>query len=70
MMALLTFGSFEDFKSAGKSHGPGIFADIPNFTNAQDRRTMAFGNVSIRTVDDSRPVALCQTAYALMQDGK
>jgi hypothetical protein len=38
--------------------------------NAQGRRTMAFGNVSIRTVDDSRPVALCQTAYALMQDGK
>lgn len=33
-------------------------------------RTMAFGNVSIRTVDDSRPVALTQTAYALMRDGK
>lgn len=35
MMALLTFGSLEDFKSAGKAHGREIFADIPNFTNAQ-----------------------------------
>lgn len=33
-------------------------------------RTMAFGNVSIRTVDDSRSVALCQTAYALTRDEK
>lgn len=33
-------------------------------------RTMAFGSVSIRTVDDERPVALAQTAYALMRDGK
>lgn len=33
-------------------------------------RSMAFGNVSIRTVDDSRPVALTQTAYALMRDSK
>lgn len=35
MMALLTFGSLDDFKSAGKAHGREIFADIPNFTNAQ-----------------------------------
>ena len=35
MMALLTFGSMEDFKSAGKAHGREIFADIPNFTNGQ-----------------------------------
>jgi uncharacterized protein (TIGR02118 family) len=35
MMALLTFGSLEDFKGAGKSHGREVFADIPNFTNAQ-----------------------------------
>ena len=35
MMALLTFGSMEDFKSAGKAHGREIFADIANFTNAK-----------------------------------
>jgi uncharacterized protein (TIGR02118 family) len=35
IMALLTFGSMEDFKGAGKAHGREIFADIPNFTNAQ-----------------------------------
>jgi uncharacterized protein (TIGR02118 family) len=35
MMALLTFGSLDDFKAAGKAHGKEIFADIPNFTNAQ-----------------------------------
>jgi uncharacterized protein (TIGR02118 family) len=35
VMALLTFGSMDDFKSAGKAHGREIFADIPNFTNAQ-----------------------------------
>ena len=34
MMALLTFGSIEDFKAAGKAHGREIFADIANFTNA------------------------------------
>ena len=33
-------------------------------------RTMAFGSVSIRTVDNKRPVALAQTAYALMHEGK
>ena len=33
-------------------------------------RTMAFGSVSIRTIDDERPVALAQTAYALMRDSK
>ena|ERR1700754_940307 len=35
MMALLTFGSMEDFKGAGKAHGREIFADIVNFTNAK-----------------------------------
>ena len=35
MMALLTFGSIEDFKGAGKAHGREIFADIANFTNAK-----------------------------------
>jgi uncharacterized protein (TIGR02118 family) len=34
-IALLTFASLEDFKSAGKAHGAEIFADIPKFTNAQ-----------------------------------
>jgi hypothetical protein len=34
-MALITFGSLDDFKAAGKAHGKEIFADIPNFTNAQ-----------------------------------
>ncbi len=33
-------------------------------------RTMAFGAVSIRAVDDERPVALAQTAYALMRESK
>lgn len=35
MTALLTFGSMDDFKAAGKAHGKEIFADIPNFTKAQ-----------------------------------
>ena len=35
MMALLTFGSLDDFKAAGKAHGAEIFADIPKFTNTQ-----------------------------------
>jgi uncharacterized protein (TIGR02118 family) len=35
MMALLTFGSLDDFKAAGKAHGAEIFADVPKFTNAQ-----------------------------------
>ena len=35
MTALLTFGSLDDFKAAGKAHGKEIFADIPNFTKAQ-----------------------------------
>ena len=35
MMALLTFGSLQDFRNAGKAHGREIFADIPNFTNVQ-----------------------------------
>ena len=33
MMAVLTFGSLQEFKDAGKAHGREIFADIPNFTN-------------------------------------
>jgi uncharacterized protein (TIGR02118 family) len=35
MMALLTFGSLDNFKAAGKAHGREIFADIPNFTDTQ-----------------------------------
>ena len=35
MLALLTFGSMENFKSAEKAHGREVFADIANFTNAQ-----------------------------------
>jgi uncharacterized protein (TIGR02118 family) len=35
MMALLTFGSLQEFRNAGKAHGREIFADIPNFTNVQ-----------------------------------
>ena len=35
MIALITFGSIDDFKAAGKAHGKEIFADIPNFTKAQ-----------------------------------
>jgi len=33
-------------------------------------RTMAYGSVSIRTDNDARPVAMAQTAYALMREGK
>ncbi|MCB5175877.1 MULTISPECIES: EthD family reductase [Microvirga] len=35
MIALLTFGSLQQFKDAGKAHGREIFADIANFTNVQ-----------------------------------
>lgn len=35
VMALITFGSLDDFKAAGKAHGREIFADIPNFTDGQ-----------------------------------
>lgn len=35
MVALLTFGSMDDFKAAGKAHGKEIFNDIPKFTSAQ-----------------------------------
>lgn len=35
MTALLTFGSMDDFKAAGKAHGKEIFSDIPKFTKAQ-----------------------------------
>lgn len=35
MIALLTFGSLDDFKAAGKAHGREVFADIANFTDAQ-----------------------------------
>jgi hypothetical protein len=34
-MALLTFGSMQEFQNAAQSHGPEIFADIPRFTNVQ-----------------------------------
>lgn len=33
-------------------------------------KTMAYGNVSIRTDNDERPVAMAQTAYALLRDAK
>jgi uncharacterized protein (TIGR00369 family) len=33
-------------------------------------KTMAFGSVAIRTINDERPVALAQTAYALMREGR
>jgi uncharacterized protein (TIGR00369 family) len=33
-------------------------------------KTMAYGNVSIRTDNDQRPVAMAQTAYALMRESK
>jgi uncharacterized protein (TIGR00369 family) len=33
-------------------------------------RTMAFGNVSIVAESDAKPVALAQTAYAIMRDSK
>ena len=35
VMALLWFRSLQDFESAGREHGPEIFADIPNFTNVK-----------------------------------
>jgi uncharacterized protein (TIGR02118 family) len=35
MIALLTFGSLDDFKAAGKAHGREVFADIANFTDAK-----------------------------------
>ncbi|MES2750594.1 MAG: PaaI family thioesterase [Pseudomonadota bacterium] len=33
-------------------------------------KTMAYGSVAIRTIDDDRPVAMAQTAYALLRDSK
>jgi uncharacterized protein (TIGR00369 family) len=33
-------------------------------------RTMAYGSVTLRAIDDERPVAMAQTAYALMREGK
>jgi acyl-coenzyme A thioesterase PaaI-like protein len=33
-------------------------------------RTMAFGSVTIETASDAKPVALAQTAYAIMRDSK
>ncbi len=35
MIALLTFGSMDEFKAAGKAHGKEVFDDIPKFTKAQ-----------------------------------
>jgi uncharacterized protein (TIGR00369 family) len=33
-------------------------------------RTMAFGSVTIETASDAKPIALAQTAYAIMRDNK
>ena len=33
-------------------------------------KTMAFGSITLRTEGDERPVAMAQTAYALMRDAK
>ena len=33
-------------------------------------RTMAFGSVSIQTESEAKPVAMAQTAYAILRDGK
>lgn len=33
-------------------------------------RTMGFGNVEICPVNDTKPVAVAQTAYALLREGK
>jgi uncharacterized protein (TIGR00369 family) len=33
-------------------------------------RTMAYGSISIATEGDARPVAMAQTAYALLRDSK
>ena len=33
-------------------------------------KTMAFGSITLRTDGDERPVAMAQTAYALMRDAK
>ena len=35
LVALLTFGSMEEFGAAAKQQGAAIFADIPNFTDSQ-----------------------------------
>lgn len=34
-VALLSFGSAEEFKNAARIHGAEIFADIPRFTNSR-----------------------------------
>lgn len=33
-------------------------------------KTMAYGSISLRTEGDERPVAMAQTAYALLRDAK
>jgi uncharacterized protein (TIGR00369 family) len=33
-------------------------------------KTMAYGSVTLRTEKDDRPMAMAQTAYALLRDGK
>jgi uncharacterized protein (TIGR00369 family) len=33
-------------------------------------KTMAYGSISIKTDSDERPVAMAQTAYALLREGK
>ncbi len=35
VIALLTFGSMDEFRSAVKAHGAEIFADIPKFTDVK-----------------------------------
>lgn len=35
IMAILTFGSLENFKAAGQAHGREIMADIANYTDMQ-----------------------------------
>ena len=35
VMALLSFGSADEFRGAAAAHGPEIFADIPRFTTVQ-----------------------------------
>lgn len=35
LLALLTFGSMDQFKDAAARHGEEIFADIPNFTDVK-----------------------------------
>ena len=50
---------------------PALRADLLAEARVQRTgKTMAFGSVTITTDGDARPVALAQTAYALMREGK